>query len=271
MLTIGSFSELTGFPPKTLRHYHAQGLLVPAHVDEDSQFRHYTIEQLERAGQILALRRAGLSLERIRELVDDLPRAPEGLRRYADELRRQREAQDRALEEAAAALAADSTVRVRELAAATAVVSDIPLGPGAEYDIEAENADVADTEARLGRVVAERGWTRDGMPWRSLSNVAGELMTRVSVPIAAPGPGTDAPLPEGVEVVEYEPGTEVYVLVPKPKRLGSATIGLSHLLRASGEDSYPDIGTFREFDHGLWTEFAARLLPLPPEEPEPEG
>ncbi|WP_435109042.1 MerR family transcriptional regulator [Nocardiopsis synnemataformans] len=79
MLPIGSFSELTGLSHKALRHYHSLGLLVPARVDEDTQFRWYTVDQIERAGQIVTLRRAGMGLDTARLVVDDPGLAPDAL------------------------------------------------------------------------------------------------------------------------------------------------------------------------------------------------
>ncbi|MBD2692445.1 MerR family transcriptional regulator [Anabaena catenula FACHB-362] len=57
-----------------LRHYDDLGLLKPAHVDQFTDYRYYTIEQLPRLNRILALKDLGLPLEQIADLLQqDLP------------------------------------------------------------------------------------------------------------------------------------------------------------------------------------------------------
>src|SRR6187549_3917171 len=45
LLSIGRFARTTGLTIRTLRRYDAIGLLAPAHVDEDTGYRWYTLEQ----------------------------------------------------------------------------------------------------------------------------------------------------------------------------------------------------------------------------------
>jgi hypothetical protein len=45
-LSIGSFSRATHLTVKTLRHYHEEGLLVPAQVDARTGYRRYTGDQI---------------------------------------------------------------------------------------------------------------------------------------------------------------------------------------------------------------------------------
>ncbi len=65
MFKIGEFSQLGQVTIRTLRHYDDLGLLKPAHVDRDSDYRYYTVEQLPRLNRILALKDLGFSLEQI--------------------------------------------------------------------------------------------------------------------------------------------------------------------------------------------------------------
>ncbi|MEV0254035.1 MerR family transcriptional regulator [Streptomyces sp. NPDC050732] len=60
MLSISDFSEMCDLPPQTLRYYHAEGLLVPADVDEWTGYRSYTFGQVERAMLINVLRGTGM-------------------------------------------------------------------------------------------------------------------------------------------------------------------------------------------------------------------
>ncbi|MEU9335774.1 MerR family transcriptional regulator [Streptomyces sp. NPDC048290] len=73
-LTIGAFARASRLTPKALRLYDELDLLRPARVDPATGYRHYTVDQLERARLVAWLRRLGMPLARIRE-VCALPRA----------------------------------------------------------------------------------------------------------------------------------------------------------------------------------------------------
>lgn len=74
MFKIGDFSRLGQVSVRMLRHYDDLGLLKPSHVDQWTDYRYYTIEQLPRLNRILALKDLGLSLEKIADLLQyDLP------------------------------------------------------------------------------------------------------------------------------------------------------------------------------------------------------
>lgn len=70
LVSIGSFSFLSGLSVTTLRHYDEVGLLKPAAVDQRTNYRRYRRDQLERARAIAALRRVELPLEDIRLVLD---------------------------------------------------------------------------------------------------------------------------------------------------------------------------------------------------------
>jgi DNA-binding transcriptional MerR regulator len=69
MLRIGDFARLAGVTVRALRHYEAEGLLAPAHVDEVTGYRSYRFEQLAELDRIVALRDLGFPLADIRELI----------------------------------------------------------------------------------------------------------------------------------------------------------------------------------------------------------
>lgn len=71
MLTIGAFARLGGVSVKTLRHYAAIGLLVPAQVDPTTGYRSYAPEQLFLLNHILVLKDLGLSLAQIGALLEE--------------------------------------------------------------------------------------------------------------------------------------------------------------------------------------------------------
>lgn len=71
MFSIGEFSTISGIPVRTLRFYHEVGLLVPAAVDSQSNYRSYDERNLEIAKVIVALRNFEFPLEDIREILAD--------------------------------------------------------------------------------------------------------------------------------------------------------------------------------------------------------
>lgn len=65
------FSKINRITTKTLRHYDEIGLLKPEHVDELTGYRYYTTAQLPKLHEILALKQMGLSLQDIKEVIDN--------------------------------------------------------------------------------------------------------------------------------------------------------------------------------------------------------
>lgn len=74
MFKIGDFSRLCRITVRTLRYYDEIGLLKPVKVDTFTGYRYYSVNQLPRLNRIAMLKSLGLSLDDIRELLDnDLP------------------------------------------------------------------------------------------------------------------------------------------------------------------------------------------------------
>jgi DNA-binding transcriptional MerR regulator len=73
MLSIGDFARLGHVSPRMLRHYDELGLLRPSRVDPATGYRSYRVAQLARLHRLLALRDLGLSLDQIRDVLDDEP------------------------------------------------------------------------------------------------------------------------------------------------------------------------------------------------------
>ena len=126
MLRIGEFARRGRVSVKALRHYAAIGLLKPAHVDAATGYRSYTAGQLDDLHRLMVLRALGLSLGRIRQVLQDDP-SPERMRRLLDE---RRAAVARRIDAEQAQLAAIEA-RIRHLegdreAAPGAVVRDVP-------------------------------------------------------------------------------------------------------------------------------------------------
>lgn len=69
MFKIGDFSRLSQVSIKALRYYDEIGLLKPARIDQFTNYRYYSAEQLPRLNRILALKDLGLSLDQISDLL----------------------------------------------------------------------------------------------------------------------------------------------------------------------------------------------------------
>ena len=70
MWRIGQLARMSGVSDRTLRHYDKIGLLRPAAVDGATGYRWYGTAELTRLERIRGLRRLGLSLRQITDLVD---------------------------------------------------------------------------------------------------------------------------------------------------------------------------------------------------------
>jgi DNA-binding transcriptional MerR regulator/effector-binding domain-containing protein len=74
MFKIGDFSKITRLPVSALRYYADIGLLEPQHIEAETGYRYYSLEQVPRLNRILALRDLGLSLHQIKEIMqEELP------------------------------------------------------------------------------------------------------------------------------------------------------------------------------------------------------
>lgn len=71
MFRIGEFSKIAQVPGSLLRYYDEIGLFKPAHIDQWTSYRYYSVRQLPRLHRILALKELGLTLEQITRLVDE--------------------------------------------------------------------------------------------------------------------------------------------------------------------------------------------------------
>jgi DNA-binding transcriptional MerR regulator len=117
MLRIGDFARLAGVTVRALRHYEAEGLLAPAHVDPDTRYRSYTFDQLAGLDRILAMRDLGFSLADVRALLASASDTAAVVRRLAQQRSR---------------LAADletQSARLRRLEALQAAIARDPAAP----------------------------------------------------------------------------------------------------------------------------------------------
>src|SRR5579884_868813 len=71
MLKIRDFARLAEVSMTTLRYYDEIGLLKPIHVDPETGYRFYTMDQLPHLHRILAFKELGLGLTQIAEILDE--------------------------------------------------------------------------------------------------------------------------------------------------------------------------------------------------------
>ncbi|QOS79405.1 MerR family transcriptional regulator [Paenibacillus sp. JNUCC31] len=65
-ITISEFARLMGVSVHQIRYFEEKGILYPSYMDEN-QYRMYGIEEIYRLSHILLLRKAGLSVQAIRD------------------------------------------------------------------------------------------------------------------------------------------------------------------------------------------------------------
>lgn len=69
LISIGRFSRLTGLSIRALRLYNTEGILEPSHIDPDTGYRYYTLDQVDLAERIKLLRECEMPLEQILALL----------------------------------------------------------------------------------------------------------------------------------------------------------------------------------------------------------
>ena len=71
LYSIGEFSRISGLPVRTLRFYHDKGLLQPAAIDPQSNYRYYDAHSVEVASVISRLRELEIPLDDIALLLQE--------------------------------------------------------------------------------------------------------------------------------------------------------------------------------------------------------
>ena len=90
LFSIGAFADMTRLSIKALRLYDQLGLLQPLHVDPQTGYRYYGVDQLSSARMIRNMREMDMPLATIRQVLAVLPSLPaqaEALLREYEEMR----------------------------------------------------------------------------------------------------------------------------------------------------------------------------------------
>lgn len=69
MFRIGDFSRIARVSARLLRFYDEIGLFMPAHADDSTGYRHYTLAQLVQLNRITVLKELGFSLDQVRDIL----------------------------------------------------------------------------------------------------------------------------------------------------------------------------------------------------------
>ena len=67
--SVGEISKLTNVPIQTLRYYDKMGLLKPAYINEQNNYRYYSVNQFIKIDLLKQCKLIGLSLKEIEELL----------------------------------------------------------------------------------------------------------------------------------------------------------------------------------------------------------
>ncbi|WP_299530403.1 MerR family transcriptional regulator [uncultured Streptomyces sp.] len=260
MLSISEFSEMCDLTPQTLRHYHAEGLLVPAGVDGRTGYRSYAFGQVERAMLITALRGTGMGVPLVRRALDRPDEAAALLREHVSDVRLRRRAEDEAIADVSALLASPPEPVLRHVDGTTVVSKPVP-GPssgGARYDWDAADATVAATVRDVVGALESCGAGAVGTPWRTLAAGTPEQRSRmlagegphwlVTVPVTA-REGALAALPAGFAVETFESRNELAVFVPGRSSMAKHATALSRLLTHPLHAAYVDTSRTRHLLH----------------------
>jgi DNA-binding transcriptional MerR regulator len=71
VFSIGDFSRIARVSCRLLRYYDELGLLKPAAIERDTNYRYYTANQLPRLNRILVLKELGFTLEEIGRVIEN--------------------------------------------------------------------------------------------------------------------------------------------------------------------------------------------------------
>jgi DNA-binding transcriptional MerR regulator len=237
LLSIGAFARMTRLTVKALRHYDAEDLLVPAHVDPATGYRSYALSQVPDAATIALLRRLGVPVPTVRELLSGdhdtrasvLAAERERLALEVEERRRALATIERLV---SSPEAARYDVRLEERPARTlgAISGDV--------DADALDEGTGALCARLGGVLAAAGSDATRAPFVAAFPLDLDERFEVFVGVAPP------PDVVGLEPVELPGGTWATTL-----HVGSyATLALAYraLLDRSAELGVEPVAPFTE-------------------------
>lgn len=271
-LTISDFSAVTGLPTQTLRYYHAEGLLVPAEVDERTGYRSYAFAQVERAALVGALRRAGIGVKDVRAAAGDPEVLRELLQEHQEALHRRREREDAALAQARALVGGGPRVEWTDTPPTSVVTLRVPGRPPSGETSPGEEVlpgHVSAAARDLATALRARGVDVLGDPWcthlldtaeqKRLAMTPAGPDWQVAVAVTAVADG-QLPADAGLSV---EPARrEVSVTLPGTPTIAMCAATVQRVLQAClSRGLVPDVAVPRHHLHRDGTRVAVRVLP----------
>ncbi|MBQ9068951.1 MAG: MerR family transcriptional regulator [Eggerthellaceae bacterium] len=70
MLRSGEFAKRAGVTKKALQVYMDKGILLPDYIDRENGYRYYAVERSAQLDEIIKMREVGLSLDEIKDIID---------------------------------------------------------------------------------------------------------------------------------------------------------------------------------------------------------
>lgn len=274
MLSISDFSQMCQLSPQTLRYYHSEGLLVPAGVDEQTGYRSYRFDQVEKAMLITVLRGTGMSVKLVRRALDEPDTALALLRRHTVEVQRARQEQDESIIDAQDFLGSWPEPTLRRTTAMTVVSKLVPGNPpGTDgYDWAETRATVAVTIREVAEAVEAAGAAVSGAPWRTAAIETDEqkhqAMTTdgphwlVKVPFTGNRSALAAALPPAMTVQDVPARDEVSIRLPGRMTVAKYASALSRLSTHPLENAFIDLSRIREVLHEDHVETAMAICHL---------
>ncbi len=274
MLSISDFSQMCHLSSQTLRYYHSEGLLVPACVDEQTGYRSYTFDQVEKAMLITVLRSTGMSVKVLRLALDEPDTALALLRRHTVEVQQARQEQDESISDAEELLGSWPEPTLRRTTAMTVVSKLVPGNlPGTDrHDWAETRTTVAVTIREVAEAVEAAGAAVSGAPWRAPAIETDEqkhqAMTTdgplwlVKVPFTGNRPALAAALPPGMTVQDVPPFDEVSIRLPGRTTVAKYASALSRLSTHPLENAFIDLSRIREVLHEDHVETAIAICHL---------
>ena len=237
-LSISDFSGVSGLSPQTLRYYHAEGLLVPVDVDEQTGYRSYAFEQVERAALVSALRRAGLSVRDVRAAVGAPDVARALLQEHRESSARRREREDAALREASVLLTDWPSTHLGDRPAMTVVSVRAPGEHRGEHQGHVLPEPVSAAARDLAATLRENGVEVVGSPWAAYSLHTPEQRAEVFSPAGpdwevavAVAAIEDGAVPGGARLCDRPAQQEVSLTLPARASIAVYAAAVHHILR----------------------------------------
>ncbi|AUS79941.1 MerR family DNA-binding transcriptional regulator [Actinoalloteichus sp. AHMU CJ021] len=278
MLSISDFSQVCQLPAQTLRFYHSEGLVVPAEVDPRTGYRRYTFDQVERALLVATLRRAGLAVRLVRHALAHPEDTPELLRNHREAIRRQRQAEDAALDDARVFVDAWPQVREQATPATFALSAAVPARAAergetheAWYDWDELNEAVWEVVNRLASLADGLGARVSGAPWRCSAIETREQRRRYHTPegphwlVKVPVDLEEVPperLPDGVTHELFETRTEMSIEMPGEDSAAKYAAALSRLMAHPLDNAFLDVARMRHILRPGGVETAMAVIAL---------